>query len=269
MSALDRFVDWLASYTYRDLHGKLPAGLRLQYHSRSDEHSKKLGELIVDDLLDSCQLIREQAARGEIAYGINYKFTWANGKAKTIDLAIGIPLVAHPPSNGGRIHRLEGQSRSRTPEGSFKRLLIACEEKAVMTEHGKSQPRVYSELNDSHTIVHSGDDDTIAVGITMVNIASTFVSPLRQIPGAAVRVTQHHQPDVTQRMIDHLRQLPVRDGTDAVGFDAYCTFVLDLDNQGHVRLHTALPAPQAGNLDHYDTFLERICHLYSKRFSHS
>lgn len=133
MSALDRFVAWMVGYTFIDRHQRLPPGLKLQYHSRSDEHSKKLGELIVEDLLETCAILREHAARGDIAFGINHPFIWPNGKAKTLDLAIGIPEVPGEPPGSGRINRLPRKQR-------LTRLLIACEEKALMTEHNKSLP---------------------------------------------------------------------------------------------------------------------------------
>jgi len=40
MGALDTFVDWLRTYSYVDRNKRLPPGLQLQYHSRSDAHSK-------------------------------------------------------------------------------------------------------------------------------------------------------------------------------------------------------------------------------------
>ena len=135
-----------------------------------------------------------------------------------------------------------------------------------MTEHGKSQPRIYSELNDSHIIVHAGDRNTIAAGISMVNIAGSFVSPLRQRPDRPIQITYHNQPHVTERMVEHLRRLPVRESIDEVGLDAYCTFVVDVDNQGHVSLYTDPPAPQPGNRDHYEAFIERISRLYTERY---
>lgn len=108
MRALNGFIDFLKTYVYADRNRRLPPGLELQYHSRSSAHSVVLGELIVEDLLDSCGALREQAARGEVAFGINYFFTWPNGKAKTIDLAIGIPSVRMVPPSGTRISRLLG-----------------------------------------------------------------------------------------------------------------------------------------------------------------
>jgi len=104
-----------------------------------------------------------------------------------------------------------------------------------MTEHGKSQPRVFDELSSSHEIVHQGDREAIAAGITMVNIAETFVSPLRQ-KSKDLHVTQHKQPHVAERMVHHLRGLPMRDGVDETGFDAYATIVIECDNQSPVNL---------------------------------
>ena len=263
MTAPERLVEWLAQYEFRDAKGLLPPGLKLQYHSRSDEYSKQLGEFIVEDLLDTCTVLREQAARGEVAYGINYRYRWPSGKVKTLDLAFGLLSPPISPAGGTRIQRASGRGSAL----AFTRLLIAIEEKANMTEHTKSQPRIYSELNDAHTIVHQGSRDTVAGGITMVNIAATFVSPLRQRPDRPVNITLHRQPGVVGNMVEHLRRLPLRGGIDDVGLEAYCTFVVDLDNQGHVALHTAPPAPQPSDADHYDTFLGRLCQIYTERFA--
>jgi hypothetical protein len=227
-------------------------------------------ELVLNDLIETCAVLREHAVRGQIAYGINYAFTWPNGKRKTLDLAIGIPLVKRDPPEDGRIHRLRSRGGKRQPLPSagerFSRLLISCEAKSVMTEHGKSQPRVFDELNGSHAIVHAGSRDTIAAGMTLINIALSFISATRQKRGLPVVFSPHIQPQVTEDMVAHLRGLPIRDDVEAVGFDAYCSFVMDVDNQGGVALWDAPPAPQPGDRDHYEEFLARICRFYVERF---
>lgn len=136
-----------------------------------------------------------------------------------------------------------------------------------MTEHGKAQPRIFDELSSSHEIVHGGRADAIAAGVTVVNIAASFVSPLRQRKGEVIYASIHKQPHVTERMVNHLRGLVVRERPEGVGFDAYCTIVVDCDNQSQVSLWTTSPAPQAGDSDHYDTFVNRIADFYTKRFS--
>lgn len=134
-----------------------------------------------------------------------------------------------------------------------------------MTEHGKTKPRIFDELNSSHEIVHQGDPEAIAAGITLVNIAATFVSPTRQKGGSLI-VTKHRQPDVAQQMIEHLRGLPIRADRSNAGFDAFATIVIDCDNQKLASLWTAPPAPQPGDRDHYDSFLAALSRAYEERF---
>ena len=229
-----------------------------RYHPRSDAHSIALCTEIVKDLVQACPVLRSQAERGEIVFGVNVKFTWpSTGKTKTLDLALGPPTA--PPSTSAL--------QQLIAEGKPAEVLISCEAKTVMTEHGKSQPRIYDELSSSHEIIHQGRPDAIATGITVVNIAKTFVSPLRQTSTKSISKSRHKQPDVAARMIQHLRGLPIREAVGQVGFDAYATIVVDCDNLNDVRLWTAPPAPQPGELDHYDTFLHRVSRLYAERFS--
>jgi len=268
MGALEKFVTWMASYTFVDRKGLLQPGLALNYHPRSDIHSKQLARFVVEDLLDTCEPLLDHALAGRVAFGINYRHTWPNGKAKTLDLVIGLTDTIPPPA-GRRIREVMSPPKepdaSRPP--SLKRVLISCEAKAVMTEHNKSEPRVYSELNDSHVIVHGGDRYAVASAITTVNISSTFISPLRQRPSEPVHVTRHNQPEATASMVAHLDQLPQRNSPNGVGLDAYCTFVLDADNEGQVALYEDPPAPQPADSTHYRTFLDRICHAYTQQFS--
>src|SRR5690348_8821382 len=108
----------------------------------------------------------------------------ASNKEKTIDLAIGTPV-------DGPVELLLDEPIS---EGIIDRVLLSMEAKTAMTEHGKSQPRIYDELSSSHGIVHAGDDAAIAAGITVVNIANRFISPLRQRRGEPLYWTEHKQP---------------------------------------------------------------------------
>lgn len=263
MSAPEKVAAWMATHEQRDK--KLPHVYR--YHPRSDIHSTVLCELVMLDLLKSCQSLQEQASNGYVAYGINVKHAWATtSKTKALDLAVGVPSEPALPSAAvNQIRRVKNKKR-KSGENALARLLIACEAKAVMTEHGKSQPRVFDELSSSHEIVHQGDQETIAAGIVMVNIASNFVSPLRQRDANSLHLSAHDQPVVAARMIQHLRGLRIRDDVGQVGFDAFCTFVVDCDNQAGCALYTGFPAPQPGDPDHYDTFIERITRFYKERF---
>lgn len=254
MNAPEKFTQWLAHHEHRDpKYGHI-----YKYHPRSDAHSIALCTFILEDLLKECRVLREQAALGKIAYGINIRHVWPSGKRKSIDLALGQPkLLGTPPEE---IHGVQKASE-------FSQVLVSCEAKTVMTEHKKSQPRVFDELASSHEIVHQGRQDAIAAGITVVNIAKTFVSPLRQKSRKKTIVTNHRQPKVAEAMVRHLRGLPIREEIGQVGFDAYCTFVVACNNLIGAHLWTSPPAPQPGEPDHYNTFVTRIALCYSKRFS--
>ena len=252
MSAPEQFATWMTNHKHRDRR----FGHVYRYHPRSDAHSVALCTLIMEDLLERCPILQDQAARGQVAYGINVGHQWPRtGKRKNLDLAVGIPTAP-----------IHGTPKYIVKVDQFAEVLISCEAKSVMTEHGKSQPRVYDELSSSHEIVHQGKPETIAAGITVVNIAETFVSPTRQKTDE-LEVSIHNQPRATLRMVEHLRGLPIREHIGQVGFDAYCTFVVECDNQDTCTVWSDAPSPQTGDRDHYETFLTRIARFYAERFS--
>ena len=143
MTGPEAFTDWLTAHEHKDPKN----GWVYHYHSRSDAHSVALCGFVLADLLAACPTLHDQAVADRIVYGINARHTFPNGKRKTLDLAVGIALAVNDtPRFGDAIHT-----------GTIARVLIACEAKTVMTEHGKSQPRVFDELGSSHEIVHQGD----------------------------------------------------------------------------------------------------------------
>lgn len=253
MKAPEKFALWMNSHQHLDRR----LGHVYRYHPRSNRHSIVLCEYLLEDLLECCDVLRDQAWKGVVAYGIDLKHVWEDSnKAKTIDLALGTPEVPLG-ENVGKIAKVK----------SLAQVFLACEAKSCMTEHGKSQPRIFDELSSSHEIVHRGRLEAIAAGIATVNIAAKFASPLRQTSAKKIHFSSHSQPRVTTDMIQHLRGLPLRERMEDAGFDAYCTIVVDCDNVHHASLWTAAPAPQPGDRDHYDTFLERISRFYRERFS--
>jgi hypothetical protein len=251
MNAPERFAAWLSTHEHHDRR----FGYVYRYHPRSNAHSIILCTYILEDLLAQCPALQVQASRGEVAFGINLSYIWpTTQKAKNLDLAVGPPAT---PILLGKMVEVK----------SLGDVFLACEAKSVMTEHVKSQPRVYDELSSSHEIVHQGRAEAIAAGITVVNIATTFASPTRQTPAAPLYISLHAQPDVTERMVRHLRGLPIREHIGQVGFDAYCTIVVECDNQSGATLWDGPPAPQPRDRDHYETFIERLARFYTERFS--
>jgi hypothetical protein len=259
----------MAAHEHRDRK----YGFIYRYHPRSDAHSKALCRLVLEDLIANSPALRARAEANEIVYGINCVYTFpVKKKRKTLDLVIATGRPEDGAERFGGViapaavlgtEKVGGRAVKRL---AIDRVLLSCESKATMTEHVKSKPRLFDELSSSHEIVHQGDPEAIAAGITVVNIASTFVSPTRQTGGNLV-VTQHRQPDVTRQVVEHLRELPIRTAESGTGFDAFATFVVDCDNQHTASLWTAPPAPQPGDRDHYDTFLAALLRACEKRFA--
>jgi len=231
-----------------------------RYHPRSDAHSIAICVFVAADLLHGSAEIRAAARKENFAFAINSEFRFSDGKAKALDLAGGI---AAPETIS-----TENDVGIPITKAPLTELRIACEAKAVMTEHVKSEPRVFSELNDSHQIAHRAPN-CIASGIVVVNAAKRFLSPLRNnIKGQRkLEWTSHTQLHVTERMVQHLRGLPRSTESSPAGFDAFGVFVASCDNIGKATLVERSPAPQGGNRDHYDSFIEDIVKLYRVRFS--
>jgi hypothetical protein len=138
---------------------------------------------------------------------------------------------------------------------------VALEAKACMTEHQKAMPRLYDELNSSHLTIHGDTDKAIAVGFVMVNAAENYRSP------TASKATVHRQPEVTEKVIGKVKQLPRRSSPSEEGYDALAIAVIDCRNDGSpVSLVTSSPpAPPPGDIFHYDATIQRVSGLYSWR----
>jgi len=146
---------------------------------------------------------------------------------------------------------------------------MALEAKACMTAHQRALPRFYDELNSSHATVHGASDQAIAAGFAMVNMSETYLSPDLNKKNRAndPEWSRHNQPKDAQITVDKVRQLPKRSKTGDVGYDALAIVVVDFVNDGRpVELVTRPPAPQPGDIYHYDSMIDRLGHIYATRF---
>ncbi|MFQ5898026.1 MAG: hypothetical protein ACE5JN_07245 [Candidatus Methylomirabilia bacterium] len=141
---------------------------------------------------------------------------------------------------------------------------IAIEAKTIMTEHGKARRNRQRDLDSFHQFAHRYDPDTIAGGLTVVNIAKRFKSPLRPDVSIHPNVEQ-----IVRETTGLLRSLPTRSAPDQMtGLEANGVILVDHDNVNlkKTRLVTASPAPRVGDPLHYDAFLRRICDRYAQRW---
>lgn len=248
-----RFAEWMSTNVQRDRSGR-----EYRYHPRSPTHSRKLSELIKEDLLASTPVLGDQYNSFDVRVETETEWHWPSGRQKTLDLGVGVPESGV----------MESVRAFGTKIISARAVLLGCEAKSTMTEHGKSKPRLFDELSSSHDIIHRELDQAIAAGIHVVNIANRFVSPLTQKDGEPLVWTKHTQPAVASDMVDFLRsKVRVRLNLGEVGFDAFCIFVVDCDNQGACGLWEKAPAPRPGDPYHYESFLRRLAGLYEERFS--
>lgn len=269
-------VRTLSSSTRQDKSGNA-----WQYHSRSDHHSKVACWGVIFDLLATTPLLRRHVEAGVVCFGINHEMRdFVHDRKKNLDLVLCTPsgaaaddtlasiaagydivLTDHERALLDRLPRLV-----RAPVGS---VLMALEAKACMTAHQRALPRLYDELNSSHLTVHGSSDQAIAVGFTMVNLADHYLSPDLNKKNRATEPdwSRHKQPRDAQLAIDKIKQLPRRSKVGDVGYDALSIVVIEMPNDGSpVELVKVPPAPQPGDIYHYDTMIARLSGIYATRF---
>lgn len=255
-----------------------------QYHSRSDLHSKVACWGAFFDLLRTSALLQKHASTGKVIFGVNFEMRdYAADRKKDLDLVIARPSGL-PPSAGPTLRDLATQwgiVLTPTQETELARLpvirkgqvtgsgvLVALEAKAAMTAHGKAQPRLYDELNSSHSCIHGASSQALAVGLVMVNASKTFISPGKQQANAARVVSTHVQPAAAAGIVDKVKQLPRRTGSHQQGFDGLGILVVDAANDGTpVTLVSAPPAPAPGEIFFWDDMITRVANEYDTRFA--
>lgn len=223
------------------------------YHPRSNKHSNALAAAIVQDLLDACRPLAQEASEGRAVYDLNMDLRFRTA-TWNVDLVLGTPAVAlASPDIAIR----------KTPPSTVR---LALEIKGVMTEHRKAVKNRKRDFEAHHEHVHNYSRRAIAAGVLVVNAAATFSSPLRASP------TSHGDRQAVNRLVDHcvneMRNVAESGAGGASGMDAKAVIVVDFNNidPGAGRFVTSLPAPQSGDPLHYDSFVQRLCEEYSARF---
>lgn len=275
----DILVRTLGKVTGEDRYGN-----RWQYHSRSDHHSKVACWGIVFDLMRASPLLRRHVTNGVVRFGINHEMRdFVHDRKKNLDLVLCTPSGAGgkaPAQTLGSMAKgydidLSAEERAelealppliRAPVGA---VLMALEAKACMTAHQRALPRLYDELNSSHLTVHGANDQAIAAGFAMVNIAGRYLSPDLNKKNRAndPQWSTHAQPRDASLAVDKIRQLPRRARTGDTGYDALAIMVIDCANDGGpVKLVSAPPAPRPGDIYHYASMIDRLRQIYATRF---
>jgi hypothetical protein len=269
-------VRTLSEITRKDKHGN-----QWQYHPRSDHHSKVACWAILFDLLLRTPLLLRHVRDGVVCFGINHEIKdFTRDRSKDLDLVLctpGGPLTGHTFAELAVDYQIQLTEDervlldalpplTRTPVGS---VIMALEAKACMTAHQRALPRFYDELNSSHLTVHGNNEQALAVGFAMVNMAGTYLSPdlNKRNRASDPDWSTHDQPRDGSLAIEKARQLPRRARPGDTGYDAFAIVAIELANEGSVvKLFTDPPAPQPGDIFYYGNMINRLSGLYATRF---
>lgn len=233
-----------------------------------------------------CALLRDHVSKGLVGYGLNHEMReFGTGRKKKLDLVLcrprsGAVMSGPAPTFEDQASEigvlLEPNVRAalrelpRLDEMPVGAVHVALEAKACMTEFGKARPRLYDELNSSHLAIHGNSPFTIAAGLAMVNTSTTFVSPGRNdfdLSSRAPVVTLHKQPAAARSVVEKLRELPRRGRDGEEGYDAFAILLVNCTNDGTpVTVTTSPPAPQPGEVDHYEMAVHRLAQLYEQKY---
>jgi hypothetical protein len=240
------------------------------YHPRTSKHSDLQSDLLIDDLVSQCPLLRERAAKGEAVAKLRHHQTVGHDDW-VIDIAIGtcagVPILP----------KAEETIRRTAPA----LIQIAIELKSIYTEHKKARKNRLRDFNAFHSYAHAYDPKVVAAAFLLINASEWFYSPLRP----ATEITRHGGPKVpVRRLVEDtlgtFRTIPLRNSaTDPPGLEAIGVIVIEHDNLAHhpqarehmaryrpSRVMTDLPAPRVGDPMHYETMIQRICRHYTERF---
>ncbi|MGL6234437.1 MAG: hypothetical protein ACRC20_03750 [Segniliparus sp.] len=239
-------------------------------------------------MLQRSEALRRHVTNGNVVLGVNHPMRDPElDSTMKLDLVIATrssaPSRAHIRTTLAdlairwsiRLSEKQQQTLADLPQfaaGPAEVVLVSLEAKACMTAHIKALPRLHSELTSSHAITHANTDSTLAVGLTIVNAASTFVSPdlnKFNLQEHAPDVSPLSQPHWTERVVEKLEKLPRKTRPSAKGFDAFGIVVVDMHNDGSpVSIVKQHPAPQPGDMCHYDQMVTQLAHAYRVSFGH-
>lgn len=227
--------------------------------------------------------MRKHAQEGKIVLGVNHRLRdFQTGRKKDLDLVIARPDQSEPTKKRSlatlaKKYGLVLSDKELSivnalpllPEGVVASVLVALEAKAAMTEHSKARPRLYDELTSSYATVHGNSTSALAVGLVMVNLSETFVSPDLNKAGSGHRsASSHDQPKAAKLVLEKMLELPRRATTQQTGFDGLAILMVDCKNDGSpVRLVSGAPSPPVGDVLNYAGMISRVAHEYDARFS--
>jgi hypothetical protein len=250
-----------------------------QYHGRSDVHSKVACWAVLFDLLDSCDIFNTQATQGKISFAVNHLMVGPINK--TLDLVIcAVPKGRKPRGRRTFAQLGEHYGIQLSPDdqtalaglpvieeelsSDVSEVLIALEAKACFTDLVGSIPRLHAEILATGYLAKQAAPSCITVSYTLVNGASSFVSP-----GKQGNVKKHSESEA-KAVLDMIRKaIPTAHNQPAFGYDVIGASLIECRNDGsQVKILNTPPAPAHTDFIYYERMMTSLCGVYRSKFGH-
>lgn len=225
------------------------------YHPRSSKHGDILCILFLQDLLETCPLVRELAAAGKIVYRLNHTISKGTPDEWTMDLVIGPPEGRSKPST----HGFDG-----IREGTPSDLWLLMDAKGIMTEHGKARRNRARDVTALHDRMHASHPKAVVGALIAVNTSGTFRSPLRE--ETTIHKNIERLVEETVELFEGVPLAELRPGKR--GLEGMGIIVVDHANVdgSPATLVAGPPGPSAESPVAYANFLSRMCRTFVARY---
>ena len=142
----------------------------------------------------------------------------------------------------------------------------AVENKTIMTAHGKARWNRYGDIIAYSNHVHNHKRECVAAAVVVVNCSPAYENPDAFAKGL-VR-PRFDMARVVKATVKISADIPMRTNPDEPNDqpEAMAVFVVDYDGRSPAKLVNGELAVQPNSPIHYDSFIRRVCDLYTRRF---
>jgi hypothetical protein len=229
MRAPEAYIDWVNAH--------------LGFNPRSQANSDALSDFVVADLMTKCPTLKAAMKSGQLKPLKN-----PNVRTKVAERSIDLVIyeAAEEPSISVR---------------------LSVENKTIMTAHGKARKNRYGDLIAYSNHMHNHNRKCVVGAIVVINISPAYENPDAFAKG--LLRPKFKMEKVVADTITIFGKIPLRDTMDDPNElpEALSVIVVDYDGVNPAKLVSGPLAPQTGSNMHYESFIQRICDIYAKRFT--
>ena len=251
------------------------------HHPRTARtHSNALSKFMLDDLIINCPDLKQDFLDGTVCYDLDVNVS-TDDSDHDIDFVIGSPI--EKPTT-------PGVNQNKLKPGSFR---IVIEHKSVITAHRNMKNRLRDMKEFAqHAFEYRGDiiiGGTMLVGTSLQYLSVESIDRILDALGETDKsnywrslmcknnqelvdkfgdtkaLTTNRSKDPHKSFQLYLNEIPMRQSTDVMGYDAFVVQPVQIDNIGPCRLHDELFGPRRDIMT-YETFINAIKTTYQTRW---